>query len=135
MTLSLLKDSIDLGIVTNNPEKMLAFYRDTLGLEQMPELSMPDGGTMYRLKCGSSIVKLVCRGTKPAAISPPGGIAAATGYRYWTVTIDNLEEMVKGCDDAGYKVVVPVNEFRPGVRISIIEDPDGNWVEFVQRAV
>jgi hypothetical protein len=25
-------------------------------------------------------------------------------------------------------------EFMPGVRLVIVEDPDGNWVEFVHRA-
>ena len=134
MTLSLIKDSIDLGIVTVNPEKMLAFYRDTLGLGQLPELSMPNGGTMYRLKCGESIIKLVVPGLAPAAVSQPGGIRGATGYRYFTITIANLEEAVAACQAAGYQVTVPVSQFRPGVRIAIIADPDGNWVEFVQRA-
>ena len=29
------------------------------------------------------------------------------------------------------EVVVPPREIRSGVRISIVEDPDGNWVEFL----
>jgi predicted enzyme related to lactoylglutathione lyase len=113
---------------------MLGFYRDTLGLELEGEMPMPGGGTMYRLKCGSSIIKIIVNGKEPAAVSPPGGIRGATGYRYWTITIDNLEKFVNACNDAGYKVVVPITEFRPGVNISIIEDPDGNWVEFVQTS-
>ena len=28
---------------------------------------------------------------------------------------------------------MPVREIRPGVSISIVEDPDGNWVEFLQQ--
>ena len=134
MTLSIVKDSIDLGIITKDPEKMLAFYRDTLGLAPEGEMPMPGGGTMYRLKCGSSVIKIVVNGKEPVAVAPPGGIGGATGYRYWTITVDNLEQSVNACKDAGYKVVVPVTEFRPGVSISIIEDPDGNWVEFVQMA-
>lgn len=113
---------------------MLAFYRDTLGLEVEGELPLPGGGVMHRLKCGGSIIKIVVNGKEPPAEPPPGGIGGATGYRYWTITIDNLEQAVKTCRDAGYQVVVPVKEFRPGVSISIIEDPDGNWVEFVQRS-
>ena len=35
------------------------------------------------------------------------------------------------CESGGYKVAVPVTELRPGITISIVEDPDGNWVEFV----
>ena len=132
MTLSIVKDSIDLGIITKEPEKMLTFYRDTLGLAPEGEIPMPGGGTMYRLKCGSSVIKIVVNGKEPAAAAPPGGIRGATGYRYWTITVDNLEQSVDACKNAGYQVVVPVNEFRPGVSIAIIEDPDGNWVEFVQ---
>ena len=49
-----------------------------------------------------------------AAAAPPGGIRGATGYRYWTITIDNLEQSVNACKDAGYKVVVPDTEFRAG---------------------
>jgi len=134
MSLSIVKDSIDIGIITKNADKMLVFYRDTLGLAFEGELSMPGGGVMHRLKCGSSIIKIVVNGKEPPAASPPGGIGGATGYRYWTITIDNLEQAVKTCQDAGHKIIMPVTEFRPGVSISIIEDPDGNWVEFVQMS-
>jgi len=134
MTLSIVKDSIDLGIVTKEAEKMLTFYRDTLGLEPEGEIPMPGGGTMYRLKCGSSVIKIVVNGKEPAADAAPGGIGGATGYRYWTITIDNLEQSVHACEDAGYQVILPVTEFRPGVSIAIIEDPDGNWVEFIQMS-
>ena len=123
-----------LGIITKDPEKMLAFYRDTLGLELIGELPMPGGGTMYRLNCGTSVIKIVVHGKEPAAVAVPGGIAGATGYRYWTITVDNIEQSVKACEDAGYKITVPVTEFRPGVTISMIEDPDGNWVELLQMS-
>jgi catechol 2,3-dioxygenase-like lactoylglutathione lyase family enzyme len=132
MTLSIVKDSIDLGIITKDPEKMLAFYRDTLGLELVGELPMPGGGTMYRLNCGTSVIKIVVHGKEPGAVAAPGGIAGATGYRYWTISVDNIEQAVKACEEAGYKIAVPITEFRPGATISMIEDPDGNWVELLQ---
>ena len=40
---------------------------------------------------------------------------------------------MQACEDAGYKVAVKVREARPGVTIGMVEDPDGNWVEFVQN--
>ena len=134
MTLSIVKDSIDLGIITKDPEKMLAFYRDTLGLELAAELPMPGGTTMYRLSCGTSVIKILVLGKEPEAMAAPGGIAGATGYRYWTISVDNIEESVKACEDAGYKITVPVREARPGITISMIEDPDGNWVELLQTS-
>jgi hypothetical protein len=33
---------------------------------------------------------------------------------------------------AGQKIVRPRTEVRLGVVIGMVEDPDGNWVEFIQ---
>ena len=68
------------------------------------------------------------------AKSPSGGIRGANGYRYWTMSISNLTELMKACGDGGHKIAVKETEIRPGVKIGIVEDPDGNWVEFLQVA-
>ena len=47
------------------------------------------------------------------------------------ITIDNLEQSISPWKDSCYNVVVPVTEFRSGLNIAIIENPDANWVEFV----
>ena len=111
-------------------EASLAFYRDTLGFTDAGEMPIP-GGTMRRLMCGSSVIKLLSPGRTPPAVAPPGGIQGATGYRYWTITIKNLAALVDQCSSAGYTVAIPVTVLRPGVTIAIVEDPDGNWVEFL----
>jgi catechol 2,3-dioxygenase-like lactoylglutathione lyase family enzyme len=129
---SLTKDSIDLGIVVSDATAALGFYRDLLGFESDGEMPMPGGGTMHRLRCGTSVIKLVSPGAAPAAKAPPGGIAGAYGYRYWTISVSNITEITAACAAAGVTVVMPVREFRPGLTIAIVEDPDGNWVEFLQ---
>ncbi|MDE2977193.1 MAG: VOC family protein [Acidobacteriota bacterium] len=131
MGVQLTKDSIDLGIVVRDAEASLQFYRDTLGLEDQGEMPMP-GGTMHRLLCGTSLIKLVSLSRAPAASAPPGGIAGATGYRYWTISVSNLDEVTARAEEAGRKVVISPREIRPGIKISMIEDPDGNWVELLQ---
>ncbi len=133
MGVALTKDSIDLGIIVTDSEKALAFYRDTLGLKQEPDMPMGGGGVMHRLRCGTTLVKVIKPGSEPPAKSPPGGIAGSTGYRYFTISVSNIEELAKDCADKGYNVVVPVREFRPGITIAIVEDPDGNWVEFLKE--
>ncbi len=132
MGVALTKDSIDLGIVVTDPEAALAFYRDVLGFENAGEMPMPGGGTMYRLMCGTSLIKLVHPASPPPATAPPGGIPGATGYRYFTISVSNIDEVTDACAAAGRKVVVPVRELRAGITISIVEDPDGNWVEFLK---
>ena len=56
------------------------------------------------------------------------------GYRYWTMRVSNLSEVMAECEAAGAEIVVPVTEVRPGVTIGMVTDPDGNWVEFVEYA-
>ncbi len=127
----LTKSGIDLGIVTSNPDAMVAFYRDTLGFREEPSTPFPAGGTMHRLWCGDSLIKIVAPDAAPAEKAAPAPIPRASGYRYFTISVSNIDAMVAGCDAAGYKVAVPVTEVRPGVTIAMIEDPDGNWVEFL----
>jgi glyoxylase I family protein len=133
MGANLTKDSIDLGIVTKDAAAAVAFYRDVLGFEDLGESPMP-GGTMHRLQCGTSTIKVVAPRREPPATAPPGGIQGSTGYRYWTISVSNLADLVAACEGAGRKIAVPITELRPGVTIAIVEDPDGNWVEFLQTS-
>jgi catechol 2,3-dioxygenase-like lactoylglutathione lyase family enzyme len=134
MSVNLTKDSIDLGIVTNDAAGAVGFYRDLLGFEDLGETPMP-GGAMHRLQCGTSTIKIVTPRKAPPATAPGGGIQGATGYRYWTISVANLADIVAKCEAAGTKIAVPITELRPGVTIAIVEDPDGNWVEFLDQAV
>ncbi len=134
MSKGIQKPAIDLGIITNNLDTMLSFYRDTLGLELEAVIDMPGGGVMNRFKVGESIVKIIETDPKPDVEAPPGGIRGATGYRYWTLHVDDLSGTVARISDAGYKVVVPEKTIREGVTIAIVADPDGNWVELLHNS-
>ncbi len=135
MGIKLAKDSIDIGIVVSDGAKALVFYRDTLGFNHVGDMPMPSGGgTMHRLMCGTSLIKVVDPGRTLDAKATAGGIQGAYGYRYWTISVTNLEELTKAVGDAGYKVVTQPREIRPGVRIAIVEDPDGNSLEFLQTS-
>jgi len=131
MGIQLGKQAIDLGIVTTNGEAMLAFYRDVLGFKYLRDMPMPGGsGTMHQLMCGDSMIKIVVLPSTPA-VAAPGGIQGATGYRYWTITVTNMAELLAACADKGHKIIMKERELRPGVRIGMVADPDGNWVEFL----
>ena len=135
MTVDLAKSSIDLGIVISDSERSLAFYVGLLGFDHVADTPMPiaGGGTMHRLMCGESMIKLVSlTDTPPPATG--GGIPGALGYRYFTMIVTNLTDIVAACEEAEVPVVVPVSEIRPGTSIAIVEDPDGNWVEFVENS-
>jgi predicted enzyme related to lactoylglutathione lyase len=132
MAIQVTKDSIDLGIVTTNGAAMLRFYRDVIGLPHAGDMPMPGGGTMHRLDCGTSVIKLVVPGKAPAGRAAPGGLAGATGLRYWTVTVSNLDAVVAAAKSAGHAIPIPRTTVRPGIEIAMIEDPDGNWLELLE---
>lgn len=129
----LTKDSIDLGIVVRDAQTALAFYRDLLGFQHVGEMPMPGGGTMYRLMCGTSLIKVIEPTGSPSSPTV-GNITDAYGYRYFTMSVSNLEQITKACGDAGHKVLIGPVDIRPGITISIVQDPDGNLVEFLQTS-
>lgn len=133
MTAQLAKPGVDLGIVISDSEKSLAFYCGLLGLEHVADTPMPiaGGGTMHRVQCGDSLLKLVKLNEDPPA-DAGGGIPGSQGYRYLTLTVTNIDEIATACQQHDVPVAVPVTTIREGVTILMVEDPDGNWVEFVQ---
>lgn len=128
------KPAIDIGIITNNLDQMLGFYRDTLGLEVEAVIDMPGGGVMHRFKAGQSIVKVIETDPQPAVTAAPGGIRGATGYRYWTLHVNDIAGIVESMQSEGVEIVVPIKTIREGVTIAIVADPDGNWVELLHNA-
>ena len=124
------KDSIDLGILVSDIKASLNFYQNLLGLEfvgEQPALF----GTMHRLQFGSSVLKL----SDPRAVPPQGaiGLESQLGFRYLTFVVQNLSEVCAKLMKEGIEFTIPEKEIRPGLRIAMVKDPDGNIVEFVQR--
>ena len=134
MSVEVKKAAIDIGIIAKDIDAMMSFYGDTLGLEFEASIPMPGGGTMNRFKVGDSIIKVIELDPAAPADAAPGGIRGASGYRYWTITVGNLEASVQKAADAGAKIVVPAKEVREGITIAIIADPDGNWVELLETS-
>ena len=130
MLMKPVKENIDLGIVTNDPERALTFYRDLLGLEKTEEITM-GLGTLHRLKYGNSDVKLLV--PKQPVGDSPTGLQAQQGFRYFTMVISNLHEVVEKLTAASVPFEIPETEIRPGTRIAMVRDPDGNVLEFVER--
>jgi catechol 2,3-dioxygenase-like lactoylglutathione lyase family enzyme len=126
------KDSIDLGIIVTDEKASVNFYRDALGLEWEGELPLP-GGRMYRLKAGTTVIKLVKLEKTPEAKPAPGGPMRGLGFRYFTISVPDIRGLMSALEAKGVKATVPVTEFRPGVTIAMVQDPDGNTIEFLQN--
>lgn len=123
---------VEVGIVVSDLDEAVKFYGETLGLPYIGDMELPNA-VMKRFAHGDAVIKLLGgHETKPDRSNAPGGPSAGvTGFRYLTLKVDDVNAMLERCTDAGCTVAVPLFEFRPGLHIAIVEDPDGNWVEFV----
>ena len=125
------KDAMDVGILVADIQASMAFYRDLLGLE-LVEVRPVSNGTMHRLRFGESHFKVI----DPSSPPPPGpvGINRQMGYRSVAFCITNLSHVCAELRRKGVEFEVEEREARPGVRIAMVKDPDGNIVEFVERS-
>jgi len=122
---------LDLGIIVSDIQASLKFYKDLLGLEFAGTTPLWFG-TMHRLRFGSSDFKLIA----PKTVPPKGavGLDKELGFRYVTFVVKNLSAICAELKNKGIEFAVPEQEVRPGVRIAMVKDPDGNIVEFVERS-
>jgi predicted enzyme related to lactoylglutathione lyase len=124
---------IDIGIVVKDADACIPFYRDALGLKLLFDFELPTGSHMWQFAVGECVVKLVTHKETPAAANPPGGSAGGTGLRYWTMGVDDIDIAMEPIAASGAPVPLPVTQLMPGIRIAMIEDPEGNVVELLEQ--
>jgi predicted enzyme related to lactoylglutathione lyase len=126
--------NLEVGIVVRDLEAVTPFYRDGLGLPHVVDLPL-GFGLMRRFACGDGIVKIVQLDDAPHTSNPPDGVlGGCTGARWFSVRVDDIEEALTRCEAAGARVVQPIQEWRNGSKLLIVEDPEGNcWVEVLER--
>ena len=124
------KASLDLGVIVSDIKASLDFYQNILGLEFVG-ITPVWFGTMHRLRFGTSDFKLI----EPTSVPPRGiiGLENQLGFRYVTFVIENLSQLCSELKNEGIEFALPETEVRPGVRVAMVKDPDGNIVEFVER--
>ena len=77
-------------------------------------MDMGERGVMHRLLCGTSLIKVrQIPAAAAGSVAALGGINGATGMRYWTISISNMDAIVGKCNAAGYAIPMGPLEFRP----------------------
>jgi len=99
------------------------FYGDILGFAEQPW----SGGAAFRL--GESLLLL---GEDRAATVDPA--RQASGWRYITLQIADIDALHDGLRSRGVREGLAPITLGDVARISMILDPDGNWIELSRRA-
>ncbi|KJC35846.1 glyoxalase/bleomycin resistance protein/dioxygenase [Bradyrhizobium sp. LTSP885] len=99
------------------------FYRDILGFAEQPW----SGGAAFRL--GDSLVLL--REDRAATVDP---VRQARGWRYITLQVADIDAVHDELRAKGVREGLAPITLGDVARISMILDPDGNWIELSRRA-
>ena len=125
------KPALDVGLVTRDAERLIRFYEGVAGCERQSPLTLPNIGTIHKLACGHSILRILVPTTPP---EPDGAtsFSARAGIRYLTLEVTDIDAAVDAVRVFGGSVALPPFELRPGRRVSQVADPDGNMIELGQ---
>jgi catechol 2,3-dioxygenase-like lactoylglutathione lyase family enzyme len=133
----LVKPSLNVVITVKDMEAAKRFYGEVLGLEPMPPVQFsdktaavffPHAVTMERFRVGTHEIKLI-PGLETTE-EHPGGVARGIGLRMVNYPIPDVAAFKKRLAEHGYPE--PKIASLPGstYRFGMLEDPDGNQVEF-----
>jgi catechol 2,3-dioxygenase-like lactoylglutathione lyase family enzyme len=122
--------SADVGIVTKDLAGSLRFYTEVLGFRQAGKLEISGLGTMYRLVSEGTAIKIIDpAGPVPRQAGPATRITSDTGLRYFTLHVENLDEVIPLCPS-----VLSGPTDGGGVRFALVLDPDQVIVELAEKS-
>jgi lactoylglutathione lyase len=117
------------ALKTSNLDRLLAFYRDTLGFAEMMRLYRDDGSTW--------LVYLRITDTQFLELFPDGDGAKAPGWEqtamhHICLAVADMDATAADLTARGVSFAIQPKLGLDGNRQCWIEDPDGNRIEFMQ---
>jgi predicted enzyme related to lactoylglutathione lyase len=125
-------ERLETGIVSTD-RALVDFYAEVFDLEPVDPDAYPTG-QLHRLVIPGGFLKVFVPTDPPAPAPATERFTDLTGIRYFTARVDDLEGVVDRATARGGAVVMPAFELRPGVRLAILTDPDGNTIEVAEGA-
>ena len=144
-------NTINLGIVVSDLEKSLKFYNEAVGFQITGEFTVGvditrdsglTEGSEILIKTlalgkgpGATTIKLMQPG-KPAQKPDQKYITSSLGFSYLTIRVTSTKAALARLKKSGVKVLAKGPAILPGnkVALTVVKDPDGNFVELVGPA-
>ena len=136
----------EIGICVGDLATMIPFYRDVLGFKLISEIDVPadksndagfttSGYRIVRMQTNyGERIKLVQPVMTPGARGSGEEVLSNKGNVFLTFIVDDLKNTVSRVKATGAPMRTTGNimEVRDGVFLSILDDPEGNHLEFVE---
>ncbi len=126
----MIKGVAHIAIDTADMGRSLAFYRDTLGLPVIDDLTLPTGLRLVQVELQPGCtVELVAR---PEALGPaPAGQSA--GLAHFALVVDDVDAVHAALQARGVEfTTLPRDGVGAMKRLAFCKGPDGELIELVQ---
>ena len=111
-------------LVTRNPERLVAFYRDVLGLPLHEELQ--DGRPPF-YACSLGDLHFSIHGQDELAEETPAGVGAVR----LAFAVFDVDEVAASLEEGGVELAYPPTD-QGWCKVTAVRDPDGNYVELTE---
>lgn len=135
---------MEVGFAVADVDRVLAFYRDVLGMKLLTDITMPaatsraaglapDGYRVVRLESsGGDRLKLAQTAASRESVRATDYPMQRRGSAYVTFIVDDLPALHARLRQAGTRIASDgIVDLRPGVTMLLATDPEHNWLEFV----
>ena len=136
------------GLVVSDMERSLTFYRDTLGFKEELNAIREGPGISEVVGFPDARLHIVYLGTGDLKhsveliqyLNPPGGRVAPTnrndvGATHLGIVVDDLDSVYQELSAKGVKFLTPPVQRESSIygrKVCYLQDPDGNWLEFLE---
>jgi predicted enzyme related to lactoylglutathione lyase len=124
---------VDVGFVSAD-RTLVDFFARVFELQELPSITL-EPGTVCRLQAPASVMKVMLPAEAPDPPVPASPFYALAGLRYLTLWVDDIEAVIGRAVAEGGRIERGPVELVPGVRIAVLEDPQGNAIEVAQQIV
>lgn len=126
-------NSASIGIVTDDPDALLAFYADAFGFTVESSSEFPQG-VVHRLRAGDAHLKLYAPAEGAATPERPEPWFRDRGMAYAALHLTDASTAAHAAREAGGTVVTEPVSHRPGAVYALVRDPEGNVWELLQES-
>ncbi len=120
-------DAVAVSLVVRNAKAAMAFYETVFGAKHRYSLTMPDGGIAHaEFKIGDALLMISDENPQWGSKSPEtlGGSPITL-----TIMVEDPHATVAKAENAGAKVILPVEDHFYGFRSGRFQDPFGHlWI-------
>lgn len=126
------RTTLSAGIVTDDPDELIAFYGAAFGFEVDSTSAFPQGD-VHRLRCEDAQLKLYAPAAGAAHPTRPDPWFRDRGFAYAALHRRDAAATVADVRRAGGVVLTEPVAHRPGAVYALVQDPQGNVWELLQE--